>query len=167
MVGFQTRMTWPEQSRVLRTIPGLEAAEFLRFGSVHRNTFVDAPRCLDARMQLRALPNVFLAGQITGVEGYVESCACGFVCAVLLSQTLRGLDSGAAPTGDGARGGHHAPHARSRRLPAVERDVGMVATAREPSPEKARSRRNALAARALVRAHSPAWMDTAPCARAA
>jgi methylenetetrahydrofolate--tRNA-(uracil-5-)-methyltransferase len=90
LVGFQTRMTWPEQSRVLRTIPGLENAEFLRFGSVHRNTFVDAPRVLDGRLQLRARPGLFLAGQLAGVEGYVESCACGFVCAVLLAQSLVG-----------------------------------------------------------------------------
>ncbi len=90
LVGFQTRMTWPEQARVLRTIPGLEAAEFLRYGSVHRNTFVDAPRVLDSRMQLRAHPGLFLAGQITGVEGYVESCASGFVCAVMLAQALTG-----------------------------------------------------------------------------
>jgi methylenetetrahydrofolate--tRNA-(uracil-5-)-methyltransferase len=104
MVGFQTRMTWPEQGRVLRTIPGLEAAEFLRFGSVHRNTFVDAPRVLDSRMQLRALPGVFLAGQITGVEGYVESCACGFVCGVMLAQALRG-DAIAPPPATTALGG--------------------------------------------------------------
>ncbi len=91
LVGFQTRMTWTEQARVLRTIPGLGAAEILRFGSVHRNTFVDAPRALDERMQLRARPGVFLAGQITGVEGYVESCASGLVCGVLLAQALRGL----------------------------------------------------------------------------
>lgn len=90
LVGFQTRMTWTEQGRVLRSIPGLGAAEFLRFGSVHRNTFVDAPRALDARMQLRARPGVFLAGQITGVEGYIESCASGFVCSVLLAQSLLG-----------------------------------------------------------------------------
>jgi methylenetetrahydrofolate--tRNA-(uracil-5-)-methyltransferase len=92
LVGFQTRMTWPEQSRVLRTIPGLEQAELLRYGSVHRNTFVDAPRTLDARMQLRARPGVFLAGQITGVEGYVESCAGGFVCGVMLAQSLLGRE---------------------------------------------------------------------------
>jgi len=97
LVGFQTRMTWPEQARVLRTIPGLEQAEFLRFGSVHRNTFVDAPRVLDRRMQLRARPGVFLAGQITGVEGYVESCACGFVCGVMLAQALRGEDVSPPP----------------------------------------------------------------------
>jgi methylenetetrahydrofolate--tRNA-(uracil-5-)-methyltransferase len=88
LVGFQTRMTWPEQARVFRTIPGLEQAEILRYGSVHRNTFVDAPRVLDERMQLRSRPGVFLAGQITGVEGYVESCAGGFVCGVLLAQAL-------------------------------------------------------------------------------
>jgi methylenetetrahydrofolate--tRNA-(uracil-5-)-methyltransferase len=92
LVGFQTRMTWPEQARVFRTIPGLEQAEILRYGSVHRNTFVDAPRVLDARMQLRERPGVFLAGQITGVEGYVESCAAGFVCAVMLAQALLGRD---------------------------------------------------------------------------
>jgi methylenetetrahydrofolate--tRNA-(uracil-5-)-methyltransferase len=90
LVGFQTRMTWSEQARVFRTIPGLENADYLRFGSVHRNTFVDAPRVLDERMQLRARPGVFLAGQITGVEGYVESCAGGLVCAVLLAQSLLG-----------------------------------------------------------------------------
>jgi methylenetetrahydrofolate--tRNA-(uracil-5-)-methyltransferase len=90
LVGFQTRMTWHEQARVLRTIPGLQNAELLRFGSVHRNTFVDAPRVLDGLMQLRARPGVFLAGQITGVEGYVESCAGGFVCAVMLAQSLLG-----------------------------------------------------------------------------
>ena len=90
LVGFQTRMTWPEQGRVFRTIPGLEQAEIYRYGSVHRNTFVDAPRVLDARMQLVARPGVHLAGQITGVEGYVESCASGFVCGVTLAQALRG-----------------------------------------------------------------------------
>jgi methylenetetrahydrofolate--tRNA-(uracil-5-)-methyltransferase len=88
LVGFQTRMMFPEQTRVFRTIPGLEQAEFLRWGSVHRNTFVDAPRVLDPRMQLRARPGVFLAGQVTGVEGYVESCASGLVCAILLAQSL-------------------------------------------------------------------------------
>jgi methylenetetrahydrofolate--tRNA-(uracil-5-)-methyltransferase len=90
LVGFQTRMTYGEQARVFKMIPGLEDAEILRFGTVHRNTFVDAPKQLDERMQLRARPNVFLAGQITGVEGYVESCAGGFVCARMLAQALLG-----------------------------------------------------------------------------
>jgi methylenetetrahydrofolate--tRNA-(uracil-5-)-methyltransferase len=90
LVGFQTRMTYGEQTRVFRMIPGLEEVEILRFGSVHRNTFVNAPRMLDERMQLKAAPGVFLAGQITGVEGYVESCAGGLLCAIMLAQALRG-----------------------------------------------------------------------------
>lgn len=90
LVGFQTRMKYPDQNRVFRMIPGLLEAEFLRFGSVHRNTFIDAPKLLSPAMELLAAPGVYLAGQITGVEGYVESAAGGFVCAVLLAQKLRG-----------------------------------------------------------------------------
>lgn len=88
IVGFQTRMTFGEQARVIRMIPGLASAEFMRFGSVHRNTFVNSPKMLTQALELRAKPSVFLAGQITGVEGYLESAACGFACAVLLSQRL-------------------------------------------------------------------------------
>ncbi len=91
LVGFQTRMKHAEQLRVFRTIPGLEQAEFLRLGSVHRNTFLDAPALLDGAMQLKPLPGVYVAGQLSGVEGYVESAAGGFLCALLLSQRLRGL----------------------------------------------------------------------------
>jgi methylenetetrahydrofolate--tRNA-(uracil-5-)-methyltransferase len=112
LVGFQTRMTWPEQGRVLRTLPGLESAEILRYGSVHRNTFVDAPEVLDERMQLRARPGMFLAGQITGVEGYVESTACGFVCAVMLARSLRG-EPLAPPPATTALGGVRTHLARS------------------------------------------------------
>ncbi|MEW5772496.1 MAG: methylenetetrahydrofolate--tRNA-(uracil(54)-C(5))-methyltransferase (FADH(2)-oxidizing) TrmFO [Thermodesulfobacteriota bacterium] len=77
LVGFQTKLTYPEQKRVLRLIPGLENAEFLRLGSIHRNTYVDAPAVLTPELALRADPRIFLAGQITGVEGYVESASCG------------------------------------------------------------------------------------------
>lgn len=90
LVGFQTRMKHGEQLRVFRMIPGLEEAELLRMGSVHRNTFVDAPELLGPGMELRAAPGVHLAGQISGVEGYVESAAGGLLCAVLLAQRLRG-----------------------------------------------------------------------------
>ncbi len=90
LVGFQTRMKWPDQQRVFRTIPGLENAEFERLGSVHRNTYVDAPRALDGELALRALPGVHLAGQISGVEGYVESAACGLVLGTLLAAKARG-----------------------------------------------------------------------------
>jgi len=85
MVGFQTRMTWPEQKRVFSTIPGLENAEFLRFGSVHRNTFLNSPLVLNDEFALLARPNVHLAGQVSGVEGYVESAACGLVIGLMLA----------------------------------------------------------------------------------
>ncbi len=79
MVGFQTKLTWPEQKRIFRMIPGLEAAEFVRFGSIHRNTFLNAPATLKETLQLRSDERIFFAGQITGVEGYVESAATGLL----------------------------------------------------------------------------------------
>jgi methylenetetrahydrofolate--tRNA-(uracil-5-)-methyltransferase len=79
LVGFQTKLTYPEQERVFRTIPGLEKVKFARLGSMHRNTFINAPACLTETLQLKAAPNIFFAGQITGVEGYVESAASGFL----------------------------------------------------------------------------------------
>jgi methylenetetrahydrofolate--tRNA-(uracil-5-)-methyltransferase len=79
LVGFQNHMRFGEQQSVLRMIPGLEHAEFLRYGQVHRNTYINAPALLDASLQLRRAPNIFFAGQISGVEGYVESIATGLV----------------------------------------------------------------------------------------
>jgi methylenetetrahydrofolate--tRNA-(uracil-5-)-methyltransferase len=92
MVGFQTRLKRPEQERVFRMIPGLGNAEFLRFGSIHRNTFVDAPRVLSPGLELRARPGVHLAGQITGVEGYVESAACGLWLGLRLAGEFSGRE---------------------------------------------------------------------------
>jgi methylenetetrahydrofolate--tRNA-(uracil-5-)-methyltransferase len=88
LVGFQTRLTRSEQARVFRSIVGLERAEFLRWGAVHRNTFLDAPRLLDAKLQLRGEPGVHFAGQITGTEGYVESAACGWLAAHFVAARL-------------------------------------------------------------------------------
>lgn len=90
LVGFQTRMKQAEQARIFRTIPGLERAEFLRFGSVHRNTFIDAPKVLDGFSRSRLDPEIWFAGQITGVEGYVESAASGLGVALLISDHYRG-----------------------------------------------------------------------------
>jgi len=90
MVGFQTKLTWPEQRRIFRTIAGLENARFARLGSMHRNTFVNAPACLERTLQLKGEPRIFLAGQITGVEGYVESAACGFLAGLFAARWLRG-----------------------------------------------------------------------------
>ena len=79
LVGFQNHMRFPEQARVFRMIPGLERAEFLRYGQIHRNTYINAPALLTSTLQLRTHPRVFFAGQISGVEGYVESIATGLV----------------------------------------------------------------------------------------
>ncbi|HEY1416474.1 MAG TPA: methylenetetrahydrofolate--tRNA-(uracil(54)-C(5))-methyltransferase (FADH(2)-oxidizing) TrmFO, partial [Myxococcaceae bacterium] len=90
LVGFQTRLTWPEQRRVFRTLPGLQNAEFLRMGQIHRNTFIDAPRLLGEDLSLRAEPRVWFAGQISGVEGYVESAASGYLVALAVAARRHG-----------------------------------------------------------------------------
>ena len=90
MVGFQTKMTYAEQRRVFRMIPGLENAEFARLGSLHRNTFLDSPRLLQPTLQLIGRPQTFFAGQLIGVEGYVESAAAGLLAAINLARLLQG-----------------------------------------------------------------------------
>jgi methylenetetrahydrofolate--tRNA-(uracil-5-)-methyltransferase len=90
LVGFQTRLKQGAQREVFRMIPGLEKAEFVRYGQLHRNFYVDSPRCLDRDFSLRARPDIFLAGQITGVEGYVESIASGLVTALAAAARIQG-----------------------------------------------------------------------------
>jgi methylenetetrahydrofolate--tRNA-(uracil-5-)-methyltransferase len=90
LVGFQTRLRIPEQARVFRLIPGLAQAEFLRFGSIHRNAYVNAPAALTPHLSLRDAPTTLFAGQITGVEGYTESSATGLLAGINLSRMLRG-----------------------------------------------------------------------------
>lgn len=90
LVGFQTRLRRGEQARVFRMIPGLEQAVFLRYGAMHRNTYLNAPRLLDATLRLRAAPRIRFAGQITGVEGYVESAASGLLAGVFAAHELLG-----------------------------------------------------------------------------
>jgi len=90
LVGFQNHLRYGEQARVLRLIPGMENAEFLQFGQIHRNTYICSPRVLAATMQMRERPNVFFAGQITGVEGYVESVAMGWVAGVNAARLAMG-----------------------------------------------------------------------------
>ncbi|HEX4498209.1 MAG TPA: FAD-dependent oxidoreductase, partial [Thermoanaerobaculia bacterium] len=91
-VGFQSRMKWGEQNRVLRMIPGLEEAQFVRFGQIHRNTFINAPTHLDQRYRVKAEPRVRLAGQITGVEGYLESAATGLAIGLYMALERAGQE---------------------------------------------------------------------------
>jgi methylenetetrahydrofolate--tRNA-(uracil-5-)-methyltransferase len=90
LVGFQTKMAWGEQDRVFRMIPGLAQAEFYRYGAVHRNTFLNAPKLLDGTMQLASEPGLYFAGQIAGTEGYVEGAAGGLLCALFVADRLQG-----------------------------------------------------------------------------
>ena len=91
LVGFQTHLRFPEQRRVFSMIPALHGAEFLRYGVMHRNTFMDSPRLLDRYYRLKREPRISFAGQMTGVEGYVESAASGFLVGVETARRLRGL----------------------------------------------------------------------------
>ncbi len=97
MVGFQTKMTYPEQKRVFALIPGLEHAEFVRFGSLHRNTFIDAPRQLLPTLQWRGRPTLFFAGQLTGVEGYIESAASGLLAGINAARLVHNKEPVAPP----------------------------------------------------------------------
>jgi len=104
MVGFQTKLTWSDQRRIFRMIPGLEAAQFTRYGSIHRNTFIDAPALLQDTLQWKSNPRIFFAGQIAGVEGYVESAAMGLVAGLnaFRQQTGRSLAPPPPTTAHGA-----------------------------------------------------------------
>ncbi|MCM2321740.1 MAG: methylenetetrahydrofolate--tRNA-(uracil(54)-C(5))-methyltransferase (FADH(2)-oxidizing) TrmFO [Oligoflexia bacterium] len=97
LVGFQTKLKFGEQSRVLRLIPALRNAEFLRLGSIHRNTYLCGPKALRSDLSLKGHPTVYVAGQLTGVEGYVESAAGGLLAALFVSQRLAGLPHEAPP----------------------------------------------------------------------
>jgi len=103
MVGFQTRLTYPEQKRIFCMIPALARAEFLRFGSIHRNTFFDSPRVLNEDFSIKGYPLVFLAGQVTGVEGYMESAATGIMAALAVLAKISGK-AFSAPAADTAIG---------------------------------------------------------------
>ncbi len=92
LVGFQTRLKWGEQLRVIRMIPGLENAEILRYGVMHRNSYIDSPRVLDKFLRLKRQPNIFFAGQITGVEGYVESAMTGLYVGLNVARLLEGKE---------------------------------------------------------------------------
>jgi methylenetetrahydrofolate--tRNA-(uracil-5-)-methyltransferase len=119
LVGFQTQLKWGEQARVLRLIPGLERAEFVRFGVIHRNTYINAPVVLTETWQTRRRPDVLFAGQVSGVEGYVESAASGLIAGRNAARLAAGCPASAPPrtTAIGALGyyvshadaGHYAP----------------------------------------------------------
>lgn len=120
LVGFQTKMKVPEQRRVLKMIPGLENCTVARWGSMHRNTFINGPRHLTPTFQMKADPRIFFAGQITGVEGYIESAATGLLVAIYIDQIARGDSATAFPyhTALGALGRHVGESSPDRYQPS-------------------------------------------------
>ena len=148
LVGFQTRLKWGEQKRVFSMIPGLEHAEFLRYGVMHRNTFLHSPGFLDANYQMISRPGVYFAGQMTGVEGYVESASSGMVAGISLARQLLGL----APvdftqlTAIGALA-HHVAHATGDFQP-MNANFGLIAPCERRIRNK-QERYGQIAARAL------------------
>ncbi len=149
MVGFQTQIRWGEQARVFRMIPGLEQAEFIRFGTVHRNTYVNAPRILDATFESRRRPGLFLAGQMSGVEGYVESAASGLVAGVGAAARMRGQTPPRFPeqTALGALG-RHVSGGNARNYQPTNIQFGLLPDLGFRVREK-KARRQAISRRAL------------------
>lgn len=150
MVGFQTNLKWSEQDRVFRMIPGLQRAEFARYGVMHRNTFVDSPRALQPTLALNSAPRVYLAGQIAGSEGYLEAAATGLVAALNIYAAAHGRAAVVLPAStaigslidyvcNGAQGPFQPQRANLGLLPPLE-----------PSIKQKRPRHEALARRALA-----------------
>ena len=150
LVGFQTRLRYPEQQRVFRTIPALENADFLRFGSIHRNSYVNTPAALSPHLALRGRPTTLFAGQLTGVEGYTESSATGLLAGINLSRLLNGEEPRLPPatTMLGALY-RYLREADPRYFQPMNANFGLVDELDETVRDK-RVKRERLAARALA-----------------
>jgi methylenetetrahydrofolate--tRNA-(uracil-5-)-methyltransferase len=161
LVGFQTQLKWSEQARVLRLVPGLERAEFVRFGMVHRNTYINAPTVLRDTWQTRPRSHLFFAGQVSGVEGYVESAASGLVAGLGAARLALGGEAIAPPrtTAIGALG-YYVSHADPAHYAPTNVTFGIMPPLDRP-PRDRGERKRALAARAL--ADLGRWLAEAGC----
>jgi methylenetetrahydrofolate--tRNA-(uracil-5-)-methyltransferase len=150
LVGFQTQMKWGEQARVLKMIPGLEHAEFIRMGMIHRNTYINGPTVLDATWQTKTRPDLFFAGQVSGVEGYVESSASGLIAGRNAARLVLGLEPVAAPrtTAIGALA-YYVAHADPKHYDPTNITFGIMPPLDTPIKAK-HDRQLALSARALA-----------------
>ncbi len=149
LVGFQTQLKWGEQARVLRLVPGLEQAEFVRFGMVHRNTYVNGPTVLAETWQVRRRPTLLLAGQMSGVEGYVESAASGLLAGINAAALARGRPTATLPrtTAIGALA-YYVSHADPAHYEPSNITFGIMPALDRPPRDKA-ARKLAIADRAL------------------
>ena len=151
LVGFQTHLAFPEQKRVFSMIPGLENAEFLRYGVMHRNTYLDSPGRIDENYGLISHPGVYFAGQMTGVEGYVESAASGLVAGVAAARRARGMDGIILPreTMTGAMASYVAHGGEGGSFVPMNANFGIIAPLAERVRGGKKARGEAYAARAL------------------
>ncbi|MEC9345708.1 MAG: methylenetetrahydrofolate--tRNA-(uracil(54)-C(5))-methyltransferase (FADH(2)-oxidizing) TrmFO [Pseudomonadota bacterium] len=161
IVGFQTKLKYGEQTRVFRMIPGLGQATFARLGGLHRNTFLNSPRLLDRQLRLKAMPRLRFAGQVTGVEGYVESAAMGLLAGRLAAAERLGAELSPPPpeTALGALHGHITGGADAKTFQPMNVNFGLFPEIAERfrGREKHRLKRKALTDRA--RAALEAWLD--------
>ncbi len=159
LVGFQTRLTYPEQKRIFRTIPGLGEVRFARLGSMHRNTFINAPACLTKSLQFKQAPNIYAAGQLSGVEGYVESAACGFLAGIFAAYQLRD-ETISLPPRETALGSllSHLSTAEETNFQPMNINYGLFPSLELKRKMKRADRRLAMAERAL--ATLPLWWET-------
>ena len=160
MVGFQTKLKYGEQVEIFRTIPGLEKAEFARLGGLHRNTFINSPRLLDAELRLKSKPHLRFAGQITGVEGYVESAATGGLAGRMLAAELHGSQFNAPPatTAHGALLSHITGGAMADSFQPMNVNFGLFEPLVTEKRLRGRDRKQAMAARALQVIEQ--WLET-------
>jgi methylenetetrahydrofolate--tRNA-(uracil-5-)-methyltransferase len=142
LVGFQNHLKWGDQARVLRLIPGLENAKFLRFGQIHRNTYINAPTLLRETLQMRVHPRVFFAGQICGVEGYVESIAMGQVAGILAARLAAG-DELVPPPRESAIGSllHYITHASAKNFQPANITFDLLPSLDEDTRRRVRDKK--------------------------
>jgi methylenetetrahydrofolate--tRNA-(uracil-5-)-methyltransferase len=168
MVGFQTKMKYGAQTEIFRTIPGLENAEFARLGGIHRNTFINSPRLLNARLQMKAMPRLRFAGQITGCEGYVESASVGLMAGRMAAADALQTDLQLPPpeSAMGALLGHITGGGNEKTFQPMNINFGLFPPIEMPKgamkglkgKEKGRAKKKAMAIRA--RTAIGEWNDT-------
>jgi len=151
MVGFQTKLKHAEQVRIFRTIPGLENAQFARLGGLHRNTFINSPTLLDGQLRLKARPHLRFAGQVTGVEGYVESAAIGLLAGRFAAAEIKGLAVVPPPptTAFGALLNHITAGADARSFQPMNVNFGLFPALEKSAKIRGKDRKQAMAVRAL------------------
>ena len=162
MVGFQTKLNHGEQVRIFRTIPGLKDAQFARLGGLHRNTFINSPRLLDQQLRLKSQPHLRFAGQMTGVEGYVESAAIGLLAGRFAAAEIRECNQDLPPptTALGALLSHITGGAEASQFQPMNANFGLFPPLHKSAKNRGKDRKQALSARALL--DLTGWLDGIP-----